>query len=99
MLSWFNEQDKEKEKGLLDDTFTTTQNYVILTKMKYFEEQVGDHTNKIYKLELQNHELKAQNQRLIKNVMSLNARLEEVERKLNTCVILEPNTPDIIVKR
>ena len=73
-------------------------NYIILQKMKYFEGEIAKNINKITTLEMENKELKMDIIRLKKSNQILYDKTNYLEDKLNTCIVLEPLTPGVIVE-
>ena len=74
-------------------------NYIILQKMKYFEEQIGKNVNKITRLEIENRELKLEIMRLKKSNQHLYDKTNYLEDKLTKCIVLEPlGHPGVIVE-
>ena len=97
MFKWFY-KNKNDDSGLLDNEVIATQNHVILNKMKYLEEKVGRLIDSNHDLEKKNHELTLENTKHMDYIRQLHQRIRKLEKTLSTCIVLEPNTPDIIVE-
>ena len=98
MFGWLFGRKKDNQKALLDDDFDETKRYVILEKMKTFEENVGRHTDKFTEMEDKNRFLYNKVNELKNQNIYLNNKLKHIEEKLDTCIVLEP-LPELKVNK
>ena len=97
MFSWlFGYKD---DTPLLDfDSFEQTQNYIILQKMKQFEEKIVDQTNRVGQLEFENRQLHVKLKRSYQSLNILYNRIQSLEKKLESSIVFE-SLPPLIVHR
>lgn len=97
MFSWFySSSNKTNNSGILDNDLS---HYVIIHQLKKLEEKQVQLEDKIYKLQDQNKNLLNHINRLKKNEQFLYNQIQNLKNKLDTCIVLEPQTPNIIVNR
>ena len=93
MFSWLF--GSNNDVPLLDEDY---HNYVILEKMKRFEEKLVDQTNRVGNLELQNRQLHVELKRKSQSINILYNRIVHLEKKLESSIVFESLPPLIVHK-